>query len=132
MVRRSVKIIVVLLDILTVIALTVGQAEKPLLQDRVLSIPQRQRETQPLLLVADARQTVLAPAIRTAACMVMGKVTPCVSIIGVVFPHRAPLAFAKVRSPEGIVQAGQRRFGRSGHGPSEQDEWDRPRRQAFE
>ena len=39
MVGRSVKIIVVLLDILSVIALAVGQAEKPLLQDRVLSVP---------------------------------------------------------------------------------------------
>src|SRR5271156_6912748 len=106
MVGRSVKIIVVLLHILTVIALAVGQAEKPLLQDRVLSVPQRQRKTQPLLLVADARQTVLAPAIGAAACMVMRKVIPGISVAGVVLAHRAPLAFAEVRSPEGIVRVG--------------------------
>ncbi len=131
MAGRSVKIIVVLLDILSVIALAIGQAEKPLLQNLVLSVPQRQRETQPLVLVADARQTVLAPAISTAACMVMRKVIPGISVAGVVLAHRAPLAFTEVRSPEGVVRAGRRRCVRFGHKPSERDLLERPRRQAF-
>ena len=44
--RCAVEVEVVLLNILAVIAFTVGQAEQTLLQDRVLAIPKRQRKTE--------------------------------------------------------------------------------------
>ena len=43
--RRRVEVEVVLLDVLAVIALAVGQPEGAFLEDRVLSVPQRERET---------------------------------------------------------------------------------------
>ena len=44
--RRAVEVEVVLLDVLAVIPLAVGQAEQPLLEDRILPVPQRQGEAQ--------------------------------------------------------------------------------------
>src|SRR5437773_5009074 len=52
----AVEVKVVLLDVLSVIALTVGQSEQAFLQDRVLAIPQGQREAESLLVIRDAGQ----------------------------------------------------------------------------
>ena len=48
--RRAVQVEPVLLDVLAVVALPVGEAEHPLLEDRVGAVPQRQRQAQPLAL----------------------------------------------------------------------------------
>jgi hypothetical protein len=61
--RRAVEVEVVLLDILAVVAFAVGQAEEPFLQDGVLAVPQRQGEAETLVVVRDAGQAVLAPAV---------------------------------------------------------------------
>ena len=50
--RRAVEVEVVLLHILAMIALVVREPEQALLQDRVALVPQRQRKTKPLLVVA--------------------------------------------------------------------------------
>ena len=63
--RRAVEVEVVFLDILAVIAFAVGQPEQAFLENRILAVPQRQREAKPLLVVGDAGQTILAPAIGT-------------------------------------------------------------------
>ena len=97
--RRAVEVEVVLLDVLAVVALAVGQAEGALLQDRVAAVPQRQREAQHLVVVADAGQAVLAPAVGARARLVMAEVVPGVAVVAVVLAHRAPLAFAEVRAP---------------------------------
>ena len=47
--RGGVEVEVILLHVFAVVALVAGQAEGALLQDRVAAIPQRERETQPLL-----------------------------------------------------------------------------------
>jgi hypothetical protein len=60
---RAVEVEVVLLDILAMVRLTVGEFEQALLQDRVPLVPQRQREAQPLLVIREARKTVLAPPV---------------------------------------------------------------------
>ena len=44
---RAVQVVIIFLDVLPVIALAVGHAEHPLLDYRVLAVPQRQRKTQP-------------------------------------------------------------------------------------
>ena len=96
---RRIEIEVVLLDVLAVVALTVGQAEEALLEDRVLAVPQGQRQAQALLVVADAGQAVLAPAVGPAAGVVMGERAPGVAVGAVVFADGALLAFAQVRPP---------------------------------
>jgi hypothetical protein len=53
-----------------------AQAEQPLLEDRVTLVPQRDRETEALMVVGDAGQAVLAPAIRARSRLVVGEVVP--------------------------------------------------------
>src|SRR5262249_22947141 len=96
--RRGVEVIVQLLAVLTVVALGPGQPEQPLLEDRVAAVPQREREAQPALAVADAEQAILAPAVDAAARVVVRKVRP--AFAGrVVLAHGAPLALRQVRAP---------------------------------
>ena len=97
--RRAVEVEPVLLDVLAVVALAVGEAEHPLLEDRVGAVPQRQRQAQPLALVADPGDPVLAPAVGARARLVVGEVVPGVAVLAVVLAHRAPLALAQVRTP---------------------------------
>ena len=97
--RDVVDVEVVLLDVLAVVALGVGQAEQPLLEDRVPLVPQRQRQAQPLLVVADPGQAVLAPPVGPRARLIVGEVGPGVSAVAVVLADRPPLALAQVRSP---------------------------------
>ena len=109
--RRTIQIEVVLLDILAVVALDVGQAKEPLLEDRVLAIPQRERPAEALLLVGDAGDAVLAPLVGTGARLVVGEVAPRVAVVAVILAHRAPLAFAQVGSPQlPRLCAGARQF----------------------
>src|SRR5208283_3626534 len=69
------------------------------LQDRVLAVPQRQREAETLVVVGDAGQAVLAPAIGAGAGLVVTEVIPGVAALAVVLTHGPPLAFAEVRPP---------------------------------
>src|SRR4029077_10022382 len=68
---QCVEVPPVLLDILAVVALCAGQAERALLEDRVPAVPQRQAEAEPLLDVAEAGQAVLAPSIGTGPGLVV-------------------------------------------------------------
>ena len=88
----EVQVEVILLDIFAMVALGAGQAEQPLLEDGVLPAPERQRETEPLLVVADAGQAVLIPAIDARARVIVRKIFPGVAIRAVIFapgPRRA-------------------------------------------
>ena len=97
--RRGVEVEVVLLHVLAVVALGVRQAEHPLLQDRVDPVPQRDREAQALVVVAEAGDAVLAPLVGTRASLVVAEVVPRVAVVAVVLPDRAPLPLAQVRPP---------------------------------
>jgi hypothetical protein len=61
--RRTVEVIIILLDVLPVIALAFGWAEQPLLEDRVLAVPQGDGKAQPLVIVAEPGEPVFAPVI---------------------------------------------------------------------
>ena len=76
--RRRVEVEVVLLHVLAVIALRAREPEVALLQDGVALVPQRHREAEPLVIVRDAEDAVLAPAIRPRARVVVreGRPTP--------------------------------------------------------
>src|SRR6516162_2293147 len=97
--RRAVEIEVVLLDVFPVIALAIGQAEQPLLQDLVLAIPQGNGKTQPLVVVTDTGEAILAPVIGARAGLIVVEVIPRIAVLAVVLAHRAPLALAEVRAP---------------------------------
>ena len=94
-----VQVEVVLLHVLAVVAFVAGQAEHPLLQDRIGAVPEREREAQLLALVADAGDAVLAPAIGARAGVIVAEAFPGGPVLAVVFAHRAPLALAEVGSP---------------------------------
>src|SRR5215471_3328801 len=97
--REVIDVEVVLLDVLPVVAFGIGQAEQPLLEDRVPLIPQRQGQAQPLLVVADPGEAILAPAVRAGSRLIMTEIRPGIPVLAVVLPDRSPLPFAEIRPP---------------------------------
>src|SRR4051812_32234040 len=81
------------------VAFRVRQTECALLEDRVRAVPQRNREAQPLLLVRDAAQPILAPAIGARPRLVVAEVVPGIAVVAVVLAHGAPLALGKIGPP---------------------------------
>ena len=81
------------------IALAVGQAEQPLLEDRILAVPQRQREAEPLPIVGDAGNAVLAPAVGARARLVVREVEPGIAVLAVILANGSPLPLTQVRTP---------------------------------
>ncbi len=97
--RRGVEVVVVLLHILGVVALVAGETEEALLENRILAVPERKREAQPLVIVAETGDAVLAPSIRLRPGMIVRQVLPSGSVRAVVFAHRAPGALGQIGSP---------------------------------
>jgi hypothetical protein len=90
----------VLLHVLTVVALPVRQTEPALLEPVVPLVPQRDRQVQEAVSVAQARDAVLTPPVCAGVALVEGKVAPGIAIRGVVLPDGAPLAAGLVRAPQ--------------------------------
>jgi len=99
MARYAIDEKVQLLDVFTVVAFGVVEAEQTLLEDCIALVPQRQAQAPALGLVTETGQPVLAPSIGAAASVFMREVGPGVTVGAVVFAHRAPLAFTQVRPP---------------------------------
>ena len=97
--RGAVEVEPVLLDVLPVVALGVGEAEHPLLQDRIGAVPQGEGETELLAVIADPRDAVLAPPVGARPRLIVREVAPGVSALAVVLAHGAPLPLAQVRAP---------------------------------
>ena len=97
--RRRVDVEVVLLDVLAVVPLAVGEAERALLEDGVPLVPEGEGEAQALLVVGDPAEAVLAPPVGPGAGLVVGEVVPGVAVLAVVLADRAPLPLAEVRAP---------------------------------
>src|SRR5262245_9319227 len=81
------------------VALATGQAEETFLEDRVPRVPQCEREAQPPVIVRDAEQPVLAPAVHARASMVVWERIPGRAGGGVVLAHGIPLTFREIRAP---------------------------------
>ena len=62
--RRAVEVEVIFLHILAVIALAVGQAEQPFLEDGIFPIPEREREAEALLVIGNPGQVRPRPSDR--------------------------------------------------------------------
>src|SRR5262249_49344402 len=90
---------VVLLDVLATVAFARRQPEQPLLEDRILSVPERGGEDEQLIAIADRGEAVFAPAIRLAARLVVREIVPRVAVRAVVLAHRAPRPLRGVASP---------------------------------
>src|SRR5262249_24598871 len=73
--------------------------EVPRLQHRVVSVPEGQRETETLVIVRDAAQAVLSPAVPARLRVVEGKVFPGRALRRVVLANRPPLTLGQIRSP---------------------------------
>src|SRR5215475_5478513 len=97
--RSRIQIEVVLLDVLAVVAFVAGQAEDALLQNGVSPIPERDSETDILVTVADARETLFVPAIGAGPGMVMRKSFPSRALGAIVLAHSPPGPFAQIGSP---------------------------------
>ncbi len=97
--RRGVEVVVELLDVLAVVALLAREAEEALLQDRVLLVPEREGEAERLLVVRDAEEAVLPPAVGAGPRVVVREVAPGVAVFAVVLAHGRPLPLAQVRPP---------------------------------
>jgi hypothetical protein len=97
--RRGVEVVVTLFHVLAVVAFRPGEAEEALLQDRIASVPEGEREAQPSFAVRDSQEAVLSPPIRATARVVVREVVPAAAVGGVVFPHRAPLPLGEIGTP---------------------------------
>src|SRR5262249_44435465 len=97
--RRVVEAEVVLLDVFAVVSFAVCEPEEPFLQNRVLAVPQGESEAEPLLLVRNPSETILAPAIRPRTSVIVGEKVPRVSVGTVILAHRPPLSVRAIRSP---------------------------------
>src|SRR5262249_3254312 len=97
--RRVVEIEVMLLDVFSVVAFVIRQAEQPLFQDRILAVPEGDTEAQVLVAIAETTERILAPAIRPAARVIVGDISPGAAVSGVVFTHGSPGAIADVGAP---------------------------------
>ena len=104
----GVEIKVILFDVLSVIPFVAGQAEQPLLQNRIAAVPQAQREANQLVAIGDAADPVFAPAVGPGARVVVRKILPGCPVRAVILTHRSPLPLAQIGPPAlpvGLVQA---------------------------
>ena len=97
--RRRVEVVVVLLDVLAVVALVPRQAEQALLENRIAAVPERKRQADVLMPIANAAEAVLVPTVGAGAGVVVRKVFPRGATGAVVLADRAPGAFTQIRSP---------------------------------
>jgi hypothetical protein len=111
---RAIQVEAVVLDVFAVAAFGVGQPEEPFFQEGIAPVPERDCEADQLLTIADAGEPVVAPAVGPGAGVVVRKVLPGVSVSGVVLPHRAPRAFAQVRTPPFPVEPSRASFFQAG------------------
>src|SRR5690242_20561923 len=101
--RDVIEIEVIFLDVLAVISFVPANAKQALLEDRIAAVPEREGETQPLVVIADAGNAVLGPAIGAGAGVIVWKKLPRVSIGAVVFARIAPGSLRQIRSPASPV-----------------------------
>ena len=64
--RRTIKIEIVFFDVLAMIAFAIGQAEEPLLENRIFAIPEREGEAEQLLVIRNSWQDHLHPSDKRA------------------------------------------------------------------
>ncbi len=94
-----VEIEIGLFDVLAVVPFVPAQAERPLLQDRIRFVPERDAETDYLVAVAEPGQAVFVPPVGAGSGMVERKELPGAAVRAVVFTYGAPGAVGDIRAP---------------------------------
>src|SRR5262249_45470679 len=97
--RGAVEVEVALLHVLAVIPLVSRQAEEPLLENVVTLVPERHGEADTLVVVGNAEEAILAPAVCPRTRVLVGEVLPGRPVRGLVLPNRAPLPLGEIRPP---------------------------------
>src|SRR5262249_53922921 len=97
--RGGVEVPPVLLGVLSVVALGAGEAEAALFQDGIGTVPEREREAEPLPVVADAGEPVLVPAVDAGAGVVVREEVPRFARRAVVLADGAPRALREIGAP---------------------------------
>src|ERR1700736_6032672 len=86
-----VEVEIIFLHILAMISLMSSKTEQALLQDMIAAVPHGEAETNHLMAVADASNTVFSPAVRARSGVVMRKIFPSRTVGAVVLAYGAPL-----------------------------------------
>ena len=81
------------------VALAIVQAEQPLLEDRVLAVPQCEGKAQPLVIVTETGETILTPMIGTRSRLIVREIIPRIAVLAIVLANRSPLSLAEVGPP---------------------------------
>src|SRR3954464_9182539 len=97
--RRGVLVEPVLLRILAVVPLRAGQSEDPLLQDRIPAVPKRERQTERLLVVANAGETIFIPAVGARSGVIVRQGVPGGARFAVILSHCSPGPLGAIRPP---------------------------------
>src|ERR1051326_4507937 len=108
--RRGIEVEVIFLYVFTMIALVAGDAEKPLLKNRIAPIPKSQRKTESLVPVRDSGNSVFIPTIGARAGMIVRKIIPGLPPWTVIFADGAPRPLAEIWSPALPVRDAISRF----------------------
>src|SRR5690606_20153071 len=90
--RRIVEVIENLFNVFAVVTFVIAKPEKTFFNHVVLSVPERKCKTEPLFIVADARNAVFIPAVGPADRLVVCGVSPRISVLAIIFTYCSPLA----------------------------------------
>src|SRR6185436_3837821 len=97
--RRRVLVPPVLLGVLAVVAAVAAEAEHPLLEDRVLAVPEREREAERLPVVTDAGHAVLVPPVGPGSRVIVREVVPRRTVLAVVLADGPPRTLGEIGTP---------------------------------
>src|ERR1043166_5846098 len=81
------------------IPFTAGETKDAFFQNRIAAIPKRQRETNLLVTIADARESVFIPPVSARPCVIVWEIVPRRAIRAIVFTHGSPRALAEIWTP---------------------------------
>src|SRR2546423_435258 len=98
--RRAIRVEINFFHVLAVVPLRTRHAEKPLLQKRIAPVPERERQTESLFEIADAANSIFAPAKRAGARLLVRKIIPGVPIGAVILAHGSPGPLGEVWPPK--------------------------------
>ena len=64
-----------------------------------MTVPEREREAESAFAIRDPQQTIFSPAVSAAPRMLVGKISPRIASLGIVFANGGPLTFGEVGTP---------------------------------
>jgi len=97
--RGIVNVEMCFLQTLAMISLWVAQAEQSLLQKGILLVPEGKSDVLQAMAITDTSNAVFTPSERSGSSLIVGEVTPSITIVGVIFSDGSPLPFGGVASP---------------------------------